>query len=110
MWFKKVIYTNGIEWRFYSVDDEYVQNVLKATTSKKLIEIQDDSYNKLAKKGIEYQEIDNFLDGVCKNYSVDDLMECNPFILRTISEDGTKLWNEAEWNRIIEYLDDYSVR
>lgn len=110
LWFKKVIYTNGTEWRFYSVDEEYVQNVLKATTSKTLIELQDNSYKKLAKKGIAYQEIDSFLDSVCNKFSVEDLIECEPFILRKISEDGMKLWNEAEWNRLIKYLDDYSVR
>lgn len=110
LWFKKVIYTNGIEWRFYSVKEEYVQKVLKEITSKTLIELQDASYNKLAKKGIVYHEMDNILDWVWKKYSVEELMECEPFILRTISEDGTKFWDVAEWNRLIEYLDGYSVQ
>lgn len=110
LWFKKVIYTNGIEWRFYSVEEEYVQNVLKEITSKTLIELQDDSYNKLAKKGIVYHEMDNILDWIWNKYSVEELMECEPFILRTISEDGTKFWDVAEWNRLIEYLDSYSFQ
>lgn len=110
LWFKRVVYTNGIEWRFYSVDEKYVQQVLKEITPKTLVELQDDSYKKLAKKGIIYHEIDNILGCVCKNHSVEELMECEPFILRTISEDGTKLWNEVEWNRLIEYLDGYSVQ
>lgn len=110
LWFKKVIYTNGIEWRFYSIEEEYVQKVLKEFTSKSLDELQDDSYNKLAKKGIVYQEINDILDGVCNNYSVDELTECEPFVLRTISADGKKMWNETEWKRLTKYLDEYSVR
>ncbi|MGN0307637.1 MAG: hypothetical protein ACI4DN_05415 [Lachnospiraceae bacterium] len=108
LWFRKVIYTNGIEWRFYSVEEDDVQKILKKITSKSLNELQDDSYNKLAKKGIVYQEIDEILYSVCNNYSVDKFTECDPFVLRTISADGKRMWNETEWKRLIKYLDEYS--
>ena len=116
LWFKKVIYTNGIEWRFYSVEEEYVQKVLEEITikllktSKSLNKLQDDSYNKLAKKGIVYHEINDILDSVCNNYSLDELTECKPFVLRTISADGKKMWNETEWKGLIKYLNEYTVR
>lgn len=110
LWFQKVIYTNGIEWRFYRIKKEYIENILKEFTSKSLNELQDDSYNKLAKKGIVYQEINDILDSIYKSYVVNDVTEHEFFVLRSISEDEKKMWNETEWTRLTKYLDKYSVR
>ncbi|MEE1218573.1 MAG: hypothetical protein U0L20_01460 [Ruminococcus sp.] len=107
LWFKKVIYTNGIEWRFYSVDENKVNSMLEQATSKKLEELQNNSYTNLAKKEIVYNEIDCILDTICKKNIIDELMICEPIVLRTKNDSGEIIWNKVKWDELINFLDKY---
>lgn len=99
LWFKEIIYTNGIIWEFYKIDDFKIDEITKG----KLICLQNESSLKLAKKGIIYRKIDNLLDCVCRNYCIDELRKTEPFVLR----DETKVWQEEQWNKLVDYLDNY---
>ena len=107
LWFKKVIYTNGIVWNFYRISDNAIREIVNKTTKKELTCLQTESYLNLAKKGITYQEIDDVLDFICENYSVANLLEHKPFVLRAKSDSGTEIWNREEWENLVRYLDEY---
>lgn len=106
LWFKKVIYTNGIVWKFYKIDDSDIKTIVKETSEKQLTYLQDESYFKLARKGIKYEEIDNILECIREKYNIDEFQKTEPFVLR----DKTKWWSEKEWNELVKYLDEYDFR
>ncbi len=112
LWFNKVIYTNGLEWRFY-------ENKFDAL-SEDIVEIQEISFSKAFKyvekknKTEEYikneneeiskieKKIDEFLNQYCT-----EKLECNKFILCK-EENGKRVWDNREWKKLIKYLNKYN--
>lgn len=92
-WFDKVIYTNGVEWRFYS-------NPWDCDSGK----IQNKSYKEFGKNEEGTKEIDSFLG----QYSATDL-KFDSFVLREKTEDGTMLWKQKEWKKLIKFLNNYEL-
>jgi hypothetical protein len=91
LWFEKVIYTNGIEWRFYRNPWKYDS-----------IKVQNESYNKFGKNDEKANQIDKILE----EYSITDL-KYDSFILRVKKEDGKMEWKYKEWKGLTKYLNNY---
>lgn len=87
LWFEKVIYTNGIEWRFYN--NPWGCDPIK---------IQNESYKEFSKNKEKTNQVDKFLG----QYSTTEL-KYDSFLLRVKNEDGTMLWKYKEWNRLINF-------
>lgn len=98
LWFGKVIYTNGLEWRFYEntwvVDEEEITS------------IQELSYNEYAKRPKNVEE-DKEINAYLDRFKIADL-KCKPFILYK-EHNGQKVWDIKEWKRLIKYLNKYDL-
>ena len=97
LWFDKVIYTNGYEWRFY-------RNIWTANDDE-VNKKQDISYKKYCKtpKNIEEEKMINEYLG---KFDISEL-HYDSFILCKKVNDKRK-WDNKEWDKLIKYLDKYN--
>lgn len=101
LWFGKVIYTNGVEWRIYNGGwDELKQRDINKL-QRKTYSIHG-SKNEITKK---WERVDQYL---LLNFSLNDL-KFQSFILRKIDDDNNIEWNYSEWERLLNHLDNFEI-
>lgn len=98
LWFDKVIYTNGFEWRFY-------RNVWKVSTDE-VNEKQAISYDKYCKKPKNVEE-DREINEYLGKFDISKL-PCDSFILCK-NANGRREWDNKEWKKLIKYLNSYTI-
>ena len=97
LWFDRVIYTNGFEWRFYRnmwiVSDDEV--------NKK----QDISYQKYCKNPQNTEE-DREINEYLGKFDVSKLHYDSFTLCKKV--DGRREWDNKEWKKLIKYLNKYN--
>lgn len=105
LWFNHVIYTNGIEWRFYSLQS--VDKNKETPDMQKILDMQKKSYEikgTKAKIKEQWDEIDESLK--CLKF---DEIEYKSFVLRTENE-GEIVWDSSVWEKLKNYLNEYTTK
>lgn len=103
LWYKNVIYTNGIRWRYYKCesDDEYIQNLVEARIEKE--EHYRTENNISRKKSINLKELDWYKQIDVNKLKINEI--------KLLVQDDTKEEpkdindiNEDQWKRFVAEL------
>ena len=97
LWFDKVIYTNGFEWRFY-------RNTWKVS-EEEINEKQNLSYEKYCKEPPNIAE-EKVINEYLKDFNISEL-QFESFVLYK-KVNGVRKWDNKEWKRLKEYLNRYN--
>jgi hypothetical protein len=96
LWFKYVIYTNGIEWRIYNCDWYNV-------SEKGIDDLQKETYSIRGSKQEVKEKWENVNQRILKQFNLQDLKpKC--FILRKVDKYNNIKWDYSEWKKLIKYL------
>lgn len=97
LWFDKVIYTNGFEWRFY-------RNTWKVI-EEEINEKQTLSYEKYCKEPHNIAE-EKVINEYLKEFNISELQFESFVLCKKVN--GVRKWDNKEWKRLKKYLNRYS--